>query len=216
MLDGDWSSDVCSSDLAVVDAIICQEGVGPIFGDPVEMDLVLAGRDLVAMDSICALLTGYQPADLKLSVHAALRGLGVMDPSRIEVVGEKLGSVKRRFVRADEANPVGAIDGFKLLHGEMACTGCRNTVLSALIDMKKADQLMYLPGVTVLTGGADVPLDVEPGGVVTVGTKCTPKERRGERHAKGCPPNNIDVVKAIIGGRAEARRMYAERHELDK
>ncbi|MEJ2475634.1 MAG: DUF362 domain-containing protein, partial [Desulfobacterales bacterium] len=33
--------------LTVVDGIICQEGMAPIYGDPVEMDLILASRDLV-------------------------------------------------------------------------------------------------------------------------------------------------------------------------
>ena len=32
---------------------------------------------------------------------------------------------------------------------------------------------------------------------------------------KGCPPNNALVVKAIIGDRAEVKRMYAEEN-LDK
>jgi uncharacterized protein (DUF362 family) len=54
--------------LAVVDAIICQEGVGPIFGKPVEMNLIVAGKDLVAVDSTCARLIGYQPAETLLSV----------------------------------------------------------------------------------------------------------------------------------------------------
>jgi len=35
--------------LTVVDAILCQEGLGPIFGRPVEMDLVVAGKDPVAV-----------------------------------------------------------------------------------------------------------------------------------------------------------------------
>jgi len=195
--------------LAVVDAIICQEGVGPVFGDPVEMDLILAGKDLVAVDSVCARLIGYQPEDALLTVKAAERGLGVMDPDQIRVVGVPLESVARRFVRAVEANPVGEVDGFKLIHGEVACTGCRNTVLSALIDMKNADQFAYLPGVTVVTGAAEVPLGVEPGGVVTVG-KCMPKDKRTGRYVKGCPPNNVDIVKAIIGGRAEVKRMYSD------
>ena len=196
--------------LTVVDAIICQEGVGPVFGDPIEMDLVLASKDLVAADSVCAKLIGYEPTDLKLSVHAAERGLGEIDLNNIEIVGESLDAVSRRFVRSDEANPVGEIDGFKLIYGEDACTGCRNTVLSALIDMKNSDQLMYLPGVTVVAGAADVAIEELPGEVVTVGTQCTPKDKMGLRHAKGCPPNNIDVVKAIIGGKAEAKRAYAD------
>jgi uncharacterized protein (DUF362 family) len=76
--------------LAVVDAIVCQEGVGPVFGKPVEMNLVLAGKDLVAVDAVCAKLIGYQPREILLTVNAAARGLGVMDLEKIEIKGRKL------------------------------------------------------------------------------------------------------------------------------
>jgi len=195
--------------LAVVDAIICQEGVGPVFGKPVEMNLIVAGKDLVAVDSTCAQLIGYKPSETLLTVNAAARGLGVMDPDQIEVIGEPLDSVKRRFLRSVEDNPVEGVEGFQLIQGEATCTGCRNTVMSALIDMRNADQLMYLPGVTVVTGGAPLPEGVPRESIVTIG-KCTPKESQTERHVKGCPPNNALVVDAIIGGRAAVKRMYAE------
>jgi len=200
--------------LAVVDAIVCQEGLGPIFGKPVEMNLILAGKDLVAVDSTCAQLIGYEPSETLLTVNAAARGLGVIDPDQIEVVGEPLESVKRRFLRSIEDNPVEGVEDFQLIQGEATCTGCRNTVMSALIDMRNADQLMYLPGVTVVTGGAPLPEGAPREGIVTVG-KCTPKENQTERHVKGCPPNNALVVNAIIAGRAEVKRMYAE-EGLDK
>jgi uncharacterized protein (DUF362 family) len=194
--------------LAVVDAIVCQEGVGPIFGKPVEMDLILAGKDLVAVDAVCARLIGYDPAETLLTVNAAARGLGTMDMDRIDIVGESLDRVKRRFLRAVEDNPV-EVEGFQLIYGEETCTGCRNTVMSALIDMRNADQLMYLPGVTVVTGGGPLPEGVPRKDIVTVG-KCMPEQYRTERHVKGCPPNNALVVQAIIGGRAEVKRMYAD------
>jgi len=193
--------------LAVVDAIVCQEGVGPVFGKPVEMNLVLAGKDLVAVDAVCAQLIGYHPREILLTVNAAARGLGVMDLEKIAIKGEKLENVKRRFLRAIEDEPV-QMEGFHLIHGEAACTGCRNTVMSALIDMRNADQLMYLPGVTVVTGDAPLPADVPPEDIVTVGL-CM-KEKKTARHVTGCPPNNFLVVKAIIGNRAEAGRMYAD------
>ena len=199
--------------LAVVDAIICQEGVGPVFGKPVEMNLVLAGKDLVAVDSVCARLIGYDPEETLLTVNAAARGLGVMDLERIAIKGEKLENVKRRFLRSVEDEPV-QMEGFQLIHGEAACTGCRNTVMSALIDMRNADQLMYLPGVSVVTGNAQLPADVPLEDIVTVGL-CM-KEKKTARHVKGCPPNNFLVVKAIIGDRAEAGRMYADEGDGEK
>jgi hypothetical protein len=191
----------------VVDAIVCQEGAGPVFGKPVEMNLILAGKDLVAVDAVSARLIGYDPRETLLTVNAAARGLGVMNPEQIEIVGEKLETVQRRFLRSIEDTPV-TMEGFALVHGEAACTGCRNTVMSALIDMRNADQLMYLPGVTVLTGDAPLPEGVAPEDIVTVGL-CM-KDKQTARHVKGCPPNNVLVVKAIIGDRGEAARMYAD------
>ena len=198
--------------LAIVDAIVCQEGVGPVFGKPVEMTLVLAGKDVVAVDAVCARLIGYDPEETLLTKNAAARGLGVMDAASIDIVGEPLEGVKRRFLRAIEDDPV-KVEGFQLIHGEAACTGCRNTVMSALIDMRNADQLMYLPGVTVVTGKAPLPADAAPDDIVTIGL-CM-KDNQTDRHVKGCPPNNALVVKAIIGDRAEVKRMYAEEN-LDK
>ena len=199
--------------LAVVDAIVCQEGLGPIFGKPVEMNLIVAGKDIVAVDSTCARIIGYEPSDTLLTVNAAARGLGVMDPAQIEIVGEPVDGVARRFLRAVEDNPV-EVEDFQLIHGGVTCTGCRNTVMSALVDMRNADQLMYLPGVTVVTGDAPPPENVDKEGIVTVG-KCVPKKYRTDRHVPGCPPNNALVVKAIIGDRAEVKRMYAD-ESLDK
>ncbi len=194
--------------LAVVDAIICQEGIGPIFGKPVEMNLIIAGKDLVAVDSVCARIIGYDPSETLLTVNAAARGLGVMEPNNIDVVGETLSGVKRRFLRSIEDDPV-KVEDFQLIHGEAACTGCRNTVMSALVDMRNADQLMYLQGVTMVTGAAPLPEGIPRENIVTVGT-CMPEESRTEAHVRGCPPNNALIVKAIIGDRAEVKRMYAE------
>ena len=135
-----------------------------------------------------------------------------MDADQIDLVGEPLDNVARRFMRSVEDSPV-EVEGFQLIHDEATCTGCRNTVMSALIDMRNADQLMYLPGVTVMTGGAPLPADAAPESVVTVGL-CM-QENKSERNVKGCPPNNALVVKAIIGDRAEVKRMYAG-ESLDK
>ena len=198
---------VVKPQLAVVDAILCQEGVGPMFGRPVEMDLILAGRDLVAVDSTCGRLIGYDPREVRITVNSAERGLGIMDPARIDIVGEPLESVKRRFMRSYEDEQV-KVDGFQLIYGEITCTGCRNTILSSLLDMKNADQLCYLPGVTVVAGDAPLPEGIPRESIVTIGN-CMRKNARTRRHVRGCPPNCADVVKGIIGDRAESKSRYA-------
>jgi uncharacterized protein (DUF362 family) len=194
--------------LAVVDGIICQEGLGPVFGRPLEMGLIVAGKDLVAVDAVCGRIMGFEPEEVLLTTKSAERGLGVCRAEEIEVLGEPVEKVRRRFLRSTEDNPVQA-EGFNLIYGGVTCTGCRNTVMSALVDMRNADQLMYLPGVTVITGDPEIPPFVDMEKIVAIG-KCVPEEKRGKNYVKGCPPNNAYVVKAIIGERGKAKRMYAD------
>ncbi len=192
--------------LSMVDAIYCQEGLGPIFGRPVEMDLIVAGPDAVAVDAVCGYITGFDPEEVPITSEAAQRGLGVAERAGIEIVGESIGSVHRRFMRVLEDERI-KIQGLDLIYGEATCTGCRMGIMSSLFDMKDAGQLMYLPGITVVTGDPEIPEAVPKDGLVTVG-RCVPKGKRSNRHVKGCPPNNLDIVQAIIGDRARAERHW--------
>jgi uncharacterized protein (DUF362 family) len=190
--------------LSMVDAVYCQEGLGPIFGHPVEMDLVLAGPDAVAVDAVCGWVAGFEPEEVPITKEAAERGLGFATRRDIEVLGEPIRSVQRRFMRVLEDERL-KIDGIDLLYGNVTCTGCRMGIMSSLFDMKGSDQLMYLPGITIVTGDPEIPDYIPPDALVTVG-RCVPKEKRSRRHVKGCPPNNLDIVKAIIGDRSNAER----------
>ncbi len=200
--------------LAVIDGIYCQEGLGPIWGHPVEMDLVIASRDLVAADVVAGQVMGFTPEDLRLCQIAAGRGLGVADPKGIQVVGEPVESVCRRFMRAAEDVVVDVPD-FQIVFKEGTCTGCHNTVLSSIFDMKTDGQLEFLRGKRILAGlleEADIPTDVDPENLILVG-KCLVKFRDRGVWVKGCPPNNVWVVQAATGG--EAKRRYATNGSKD-
>ncbi|MBW1698565.1 MAG: DUF362 domain-containing protein [Deltaproteobacteria bacterium] len=201
----DWYEAI-SPRLCVVDAVYCQEGLGPIFGKPVEMDLIVAGSDGVAVDAVCGFIVGFDPEEVPITREAAARGLGVAKKEEIEVVGESIESVYRRFMRVLEDERI-KIEGFNLVYGDATCTGCRMGIMSSLFDMKEADQLMYLPGVAVVTGDPEIPEAVAQQDLVTVG-RCVPREKRSQRHVKGCPPNNLDIVQAIIGDRDRAERRW--------
>ena len=201
----DWYG-VLRPPLSIVDAIYCQEGLGPIFGKPVEMDLIVAGPDAVAVDAVCGYITGFDPEEVPITSEAAQRGLGVAERGDIEIVGESIESVHRRFMRVLEDERI-KIKGLDLIYGEATCTGCRMGIMSSLFDMKEADQLMYLPGITVVTGDPEIPETLPKDGLVTVG-RCVPRGKRSNRYVKGCPPNNLDIVQAIIGDRAKAERHW--------
>jgi uncharacterized protein (DUF362 family) len=84
--------------LTVVDGFVGMEGAGPVDGNPVKMDLIVAGRDVVAVDATCCRVMGFDPHDIKHVWRAFERGLGEVDD--VEVVGERVEDVKRVFKRA--------------------------------------------------------------------------------------------------------------------
>jgi uncharacterized protein (DUF362 family) len=85
--------------LAVIDGIIAGEG-HETSGNPVEMDLVIAGIDPVAVDAVGAAVMGIEPTDVKHLVLAEKKGLGTCQLEEITVLGETIEKVKRKFNRS--------------------------------------------------------------------------------------------------------------------
>jgi len=182
---------------AVVDAVIGQEGMGPLLGMPVEMGLVLAGADLVAVDAIAGRVMGFAPDEVPITKAAAGRGLGTLEESEIEVVGERMADVQRRFVRCEEDDRIDSA-GIDVVHSEGTCTGCRNGLLSSLFDMKADGTLDRARGVTVIAGPTPIPDGIPQEMLVSVGSCSLPEARRLLRYVRGCPPNNVDIVRALL------------------
>jgi uncharacterized protein (DUF362 family) len=85
---------VLRSSLTLIDGFVGMEGRGPVDGTPVQMNLIIAGRDPVATDATAARVMGFNPYEIKHIRKAHERGLG---KSEAEVVGEKLEDVRRKF-----------------------------------------------------------------------------------------------------------------------
>ncbi len=74
--------------VAVVDAITCMEGDGPIMGSPKPMGLVLVGNSLPALDATCARIMGLRPDRVQLLWLANRFGLGPIEDAQIPQRGE--------------------------------------------------------------------------------------------------------------------------------
>ncbi len=196
--------------LAVMDGTICQEGMGPIFGTPKRMDLILASKDLVAADAVAGKIMGYDPAEVMITARAAARGMGAMDLERIHVVGDaRIDEVAQRFKRSSETSLEG-LPPFELVFDEGACTGCRNSVISALLDMKKHGTESALEGKIIVAGPLkedDLPQGATKGNTVLVGI-CTRHLRDRGAYVQGCPPLNNSIIEGITGDGQKAVSRY--------
>lgn len=185
--------------LVVVDGIVGMEGVSSIFGDRVEMNLLLAGDDPVAVDTVIAHIMEVDPNEVYYIRYSHEMGIGTMDMNEIEVLGNKISEVKRRFKRSDEDLKKIQIPGFKMMMHETACTGCRYTMYSVIKDMRKKGLMEHLNGLTALVGEIDELPKVDKRSLVLVGTCAGKKKEEGVRFAPGCPPRNYWVIEAITG-----------------
>ena len=85
--------------IAVIDGIIAGEG-HETSENPIEMNLVIAGTDPVAVDAVGAAVMGVSPKDIKHLRLAEEKGLGTCDLSKIKVLGQPIESVRRKFRRS--------------------------------------------------------------------------------------------------------------------
>jgi len=85
--------------IAVVDGIIAGEG-HETSGNPVKMNLVIAGIDPVAVDAVGAAVMGVPPESVKHLCLAEEKGIGTCDLKQIKVVGEPIEKVRKKFRRA--------------------------------------------------------------------------------------------------------------------
>lgn len=83
--------------LTVIDGFVGMEGRGPVGGKPVQMDLIIAGKDPVATDSTACRVMGIDPHEIRHICKAYEKGLGNIDD--IELVGERLEDVAHVFAR---------------------------------------------------------------------------------------------------------------------
>lgn len=83
--------------LTIIDGIVTIEGDGPASSGKIrQADVILAGQDCVALDTILAMLMGIQPEEVLTTKFAAERNLGTCQIKEISLLGEKLEDVKGR------------------------------------------------------------------------------------------------------------------------
>ncbi len=84
--------------LSIIDGIIgsdgCEEG-----GSPVEMGLIIASMDPVALDTVGTYVMGWNENQAEYLKYAEKKGLGTCNLMNIEVVGKQIKDVAKKFER---------------------------------------------------------------------------------------------------------------------
>jgi uncharacterized protein (DUF362 family) len=206
---------VVRPDFTVVDGIVGVEGTHAQPEDRVPLGVILSGADVVAVDSVCAAIAGCDAGSILHVTLAGEEGLGVADLGVIEVRGERVADVAKRFVPFHEA----AADRFgaATIIEETACTGCVGEMVSTFIYLREAGFEHRLADLTLILGApGSVPSEYETPPVV-IG-KCARAYRNLGVFVPGCPPHGghiTDGACEALGVDADAvRRVVAELHDF--
>jgi len=123
-------------DLNVMDGLVAQEADHAADGRPVEMGLLLASTDAVALDAVAGAVMGLDPQEVDTTRMAGEAGLGEADLAKIEVVGEPIEAVRRPFARPDVELSEEKFPGLKLYSGDY-CRSCSYYIRRGLDRLKE-------------------------------------------------------------------------------
>ena len=177
---------VAKPNLTIVDGLIAGEGYGPIYTDPVIMNLVVSSTDVVALDAVCGKIMGFEPDEVPITRlgHSEGIGIGVLD--RIDVKGETIEAVMKHFKRAALWNPIGAHKNIRIFAGG-ACRFCLAQVGATIMRMGYENKLDDLEDICLVVGlNAPLP-QKEYKNVYLIGNCARNAAIKGE-FIEGCPP----------------------------
>jgi len=90
---------IVHQDLVITDGIVAMEGLGPINGNKVDLGLIISGRNPVTVDAACCYIAGFNPYAVEPLWRAHQKGMGEIDASKIQFLGEDVNNIKNKFSR---------------------------------------------------------------------------------------------------------------------
>lgn len=180
----------------VVDGIIGVQGAWGSQSDEVDrvpLDLIIAGSDVVAVDTVSATIAGFDVGEILHIQGAAEANLGVCDLGLIEVRGERMDRVQHPFIPfLEEARHL--YGGAKIIEKD-TCTGCMGESVSTFIYLNKAGFHYKLKELTIIMGTPEriPPLGRKP---VVIG-RCAKEYRHLGLFVPGCPPHGMKINDAV-------------------
>ncbi|MFX1449611.1 MAG: DUF362 domain-containing protein [Promethearchaeota archaeon] len=193
-------------DLIVMDSFIGGEGQGPFNLSGIETKFNLASTDPVAIDTIAATIMGFEPLENNHNKLAQDLNLGIGDPKRISLVGDKPNyfNFKKARLLPNGNELLGLCQG-------ICCPGCLASfrIFSDLIDMFLGKELKKYGGFTCLLGKNPEVSSYKRGIIIfgdcaILSTKnftfnTNKRIRRAYRiqEIPGCPPVNLNIFEKI-------------------
>jgi uncharacterized protein (DUF362 family) len=188
--------------LTIIDGTVGMEGMGPVYGEPANMKLLIASFDTVAGDAVGSAVMGIDPYETKYIRLAEEQGLGCADLSKIRVVGETIENVRKIYKRVnlEQILESESCKEYNVkIHDAGACSGCRSVVTALISDLMEKKKLSRIQDSTIIMGRniSEEELHAIDGHVILFGACTKTLQNENRTFLKGCPPHILDVKKDL-------------------
>lgn len=189
--------------LTIVDGLIAQEDFGPVSGIEKPMNLIVAGENVVAVDSVCMRIMGLDPKDSPPVLLAYIQGFGPIEEEKILVLGRSINEVRSPF-KLPVIDITGGMD--LKVHGSSACMGCKGYLHFVLHKLRRPDpkdperNLIDRPlqkKVNIYLGPHEEDLSGKDEIKIFMGL-CQSHNSKNGIYLPGCPPHAEVIIKGIF------------------
>jgi uncharacterized protein (DUF362 family) len=160
--------------------------------------LLVASPDIVAADAVGCALMGVDPMQIRMLTLGAAAGLGEVDITRIDIIGEELKSLKFKVRLPRELIQQG-FPTLEIVGAEKACSGCLIPLISALTLLQERGVVIKNPLTVCLGKNPEVP---EHRPCLLVGD-CAEVAEKESRRVAGCPPDREAILDSLVRAAAE-------------
>lgn len=180
-------------DLSVIDGTVGMEGMGPAYGRPKKMEIIIVSNNAFSGDAVAAWLMGFTPSKIPHLRLCSEKGLGEIQLERLSIYPEDYQKWRNPF----EPPPTMFSLPFPdvRVHEEGACSGCLSTLLvflqehhANLDDYRLKDKKIHI--------GIGKYLKTCPDGTILIGNCAAGLKKRGI-FVKGCPPVSSQIMETL-------------------
>jgi uncharacterized protein (DUF362 family) len=181
-------------ELVFADCITAGEGQGPLLASPVNLGLILAGTNALAVDVTACALVGFD-SEVEHIKLLAERGFGPASASEVEIMGAEITQRGKIFSKPqiclDNLSP-----SLRIFRGDdgNCISGCAG-MIRGLIDPYLAEGAGGVKPMNVIFGKSvrELPYDLDPRITLVVGD-CAEVYKKLGVFIPGCCPRPIDIA----------------------
>jgi uncharacterized protein (DUF362 family) len=180
-------------ELTILDGTVGMEGLGPVYGEPVHLGLLIGSYDTVAADVIAAEVMGFKLEEINYIKMAGEAGLGCKDRENITIAGENPETVRKVFKRVALNSDDYLKKGIRVIESG-ACSGCKHCLEWLVANMEREKKLHRLQGCVFVLGRPDISnMDLTGAKPIRFG-QCAKNAVLQGPFFYGCPPHLMDIA----------------------